>query len=75
MVMVMLHHVTPDGRHGESIAFRSIAINLSSTAMPLIFGLAGVAVGVGSLFWMVGGAVAAGSWLTRGLRVPDKSPA
>ena len=72
MVMVMLHHVTPDGRHGESIAFRSIAINLSSTAMPLIFGMAGVAVGVGSLFWMVGGAVAAGSWLTRGLRVPAK---
>ena len=73
MVMVMLHHVTPDGRHGESIAFRSIAINLSSTAMPLIFGLAGVAIGVGSLFWIVGGAVGAGSWMTRGLRVPEKT--
>ena len=73
MVMVMLHHVTPDGRHGESIAFRSIAINLSSTAMPLVFGLAGVAIGVGSLFWIVGGAVGAGSWMTRGLRVPEKT--
>jgi MFS family permease len=75
MVMVMLHHVTPDGRHGESIAFRSIAINMSSTAMPLIFGLAGVAIGVGPLFWIVGGAVGAGSWLTRKLRVPEKSSA
>ena len=73
MVMVMLHHVTPDGRHGESIAFRSIAINLSSTAMPLVFGLAGVAIGVGSLFWVVGGAVGAGSWMTRSLRVPEKT--
>jgi len=73
MVMVMLHHVTPDGRHGESIAFRSIAINMSSTAMPLIFGLAGVAIGVGPLFWIVGGAVGAGSWLTRKLRVPEKN--
>lgn len=73
MVMVMLHHVTPDGRHGESIAFRSIAINLSSTAMPLVFGLAGVAIGVGSLFWVVGGAVGAGSWMTRSLLVPEKT--
>ena len=73
MVMVMLHHVTPDGRHGESIAFRSIAINLSSTTMPLLFGVAGMAVGVGSLFWIVGGAVCAGSWLTRRLRVPDNA--
>jgi sugar phosphate permease len=62
MVMSALHHLTPDNRHGETLAFRSMAINLSSTLMPLMFGAAGLAVGAGALFWLVGGSVAAGSW-------------
>lgn len=67
MVMSMLHHITPDNRHGEALAFRSMAINASSTLMPLAFGAAGALVGAGVLFWVVGGAVGAGSWLTRRL--------
>jgi hypothetical protein len=64
MVMSMLHHVTPDQRHGEALAFRSMAINASSTVMPLIFGALGAAVGAAALFWVVGGAVgsAARGW-------------
>jgi MFS family permease len=31
LIMTTLHHLTPDGRHGESLAFRSMAINGSST--------------------------------------------
>ncbi len=65
MVMSMLHHLTPDSRHGEALAFRSMAINASSTLMPLAFGAAGTLAGAGLLFWLVGGAVGAGSWLTR----------
>jgi sugar phosphate permease len=68
MVMSALHHLTPDNRHGETLAFRSMAINLSSTLMPLLFGAAGVAVGAGALFWLVGGSVAAGSWVVGGLK-------
>jgi hypothetical protein len=41
MVMSMLHDLTPDQRHGETLAFRSMAINASSTVMPLIFGATG----------------------------------
>ena len=67
MVMSMLHHITPDNRHGEALAFRSMAINASSTLMPLAFGAAGTLVGAGVLFWVVGGAVGAGSWLARRL--------
>jgi MFS family permease len=67
MIMSALHHLTPDQRHGEALAFRSMAINASSTFMPLLFGAAGAAVGAGVLFWVVGGAVGAGSWLTRRL--------
>jgi MFS family permease len=67
MVMAMLHHLTPDNRHGEALAFRSMAINTSSTVLPLIFGATGAVVGAAVLFWVVGGAVGAGSWLARRL--------
>jgi MFS family permease len=67
MVMSMLHHLTPDNRHGEALAFRSMAMNASSTVMPLIFGATGAVVGAAVLFWVVGGAVGAGSWLARRL--------
>lgn len=67
MIMSALHHITPAHRHGEAIALRSVAINLSSTVMPLLFGLVGTAVGVGSLFWVMGAAVGAGSFRARRL--------
>jgi MFS-type transporter involved in bile tolerance (Atg22 family) len=65
MIMSMLHQLTPDARHGEALALRSMAINASSTLMPLMFGATGALVGAGALFWAVGGAVGAGSWLAR----------
>jgi MFS family permease len=67
LIMTTLHHLTPEGRHGQSLAFRSMAINASSTLMPLLFGLLGSAVGAAALFWSVGAAVGGGSWLTRKL--------
>jgi MFS family permease len=67
LIMTTLHQLTPDGRHGESLAFRSMAINASSTLMPLLFGALGSAVGAAVLFWSVGGAVGAGVWLARRL--------
>ena len=67
MVMAMLYHLTPDNRHGEALAFRSMAINMSSTLMPLLFGATGTLVGAGVLFWLVGAAVGGGSWLARRL--------
>ena len=67
MVMSMLHHLTPDQRHGEALALRSMAINASSTLMPLIFGATGTLLGAAVLFWVVGGAVGAASWLARRL--------
>ena len=69
MIMSGLHHLTPPRRHGEAIALRSIVINLSSTTLPLVFGVAGAAVGVAALFWGVGAATAAGSWPARRLPI------
>ncbi len=68
MIMSTLHELTPARRHGEAIAFRSMAINLSSSVMPLLFGLAGAAVGPGVLFWVMGAAVGGGSWAAGGLQ-------
>ncbi len=68
MVMSMLHHITPDHRHGEALALRSMAMNTSSTLMPLLFGATGALVGASLLFWVVGVAVAGGSWTARHLR-------
>ena len=74
MVMSTLHHLTPPDRHGEAIAFRSAALNLSSSVMPLAFGLAGTALGPGLLFWLMGAAVGGGSWATKGLRTAPDVP-
>jgi predicted MFS family arabinose efflux permease len=67
MVLSMLHHITPEHRHGEALALRSMALNVSSTLMPMVFGASGALVGAALLFWVVGGAVGAGSWLARRL--------
>lgn len=68
MVMSTLHQITPEHRHGEAVALRMMAINASSVAMPILFGLAGAAIGVAGLFWIVGGAVGLGTRLAWGLR-------
>jgi len=75
MVMSTLHHITPSDRHGEAIALRSMAMNLSSTVMPLLFGVAGTAIGAASLFWMMGAGVGAGSLQARRLAAsaPDRA--
>lgn len=65
MVMTTLHHLTPEDRHGQALALRSMAINLSSTVMPLSFGIAGAAVGAAGVFWACAALVAAGGWTVR----------
>lgn len=72
MVLSTLHHLTPGDRHGEALAFRSMAINLSSSALPLVFGLAGTVAGPALLFWVVGGCSAAGAWVATRLQEPRR---
>jgi MFS family permease len=67
MVMSMLHQITPEHRHGEAVALRMMVINASSVAMPMLFGVAGTAVGIAGVFWCVGAAVGAGARLAWGL--------
>jgi MFS family permease len=74
MVMSTLHHITPRERHGEAIALRSMALNCSSTVMPLLFGAAGAAIGAAALFWLMGLAVGAGSVPARRLAATSGDP-
>jgi MFS family permease len=68
MVMSTLHQITPEHRHGEAVALRVMAINASSVAMPMMFGLAGTLVGISGVFWFVGAVVGAGARLAWGLK-------
>ena len=70
MIMTTLHQITPNARHGEAIALRSMAINFSSAVMPLAFGVAGATLGASALFWVMGAAVASGSLMARHIGAP-----
>lgn len=74
MVMSTLHQITPKHRHGQALGLRSMAINGSSVVMPLLFGSAGVLVGVGGVFWTVGAVVGAGSRLAWAMRRVRPTP-
>ena len=63
MIMSMLHQITPEHRHGEAVALRVMAINASSVTMPMLFGVAGMVIGISGVFWIVGAAVAGGTRL------------
>ena len=68
MVMSMLHHLTPEARHGEALGLRLMAINASSVMMPMLFGSAGALVGIAAVFWVTGTVVGLGSRLAWQLR-------
>ena len=58
MVMSALHQITPPHRQGEALGLRLMSINASSVMMPMVFGAVGATIGVASVFWTVGAAVA-----------------
>jgi MFS family permease len=68
MIMSTLHQITPEDRHGEAIALRLMVINASSVVMPMIFGLAGAAMGSAALFWASAVVVGSGALQARKLR-------
>jgi MFS family permease len=70
MIMSTLHQITPEHRHGEAVAMRVMAINASSVTMPMLFGVAGAAVGISAVFWIVGAAVGSGMRLAFKLARP-----
>jgi MFS family permease len=70
MIMSTLHQITPHALHGQALGLRLMSINLSSVLMPMLFGTAGMVVGVSVVFWTVGVGVALGSRAAWRLRPP-----
>ena len=68
MIMSTLHQITPHALHGQALGLRLASINLSSVLMPMLFGTAGMVVGVSVVFWTLGAMVTAGSRLAWTLR-------
>jgi dipeptide/tripeptide permease len=68
MLMSTLHQITPHALLGQAIALRLMSINLSSVLMPMLFGTAGVVVGVSVVFWTVGAMVGLGARTAWALR-------
>lgn len=65
MVMSLLHSIAPAGRMGEAVGVRMSIINASTFAVPLVFGAVGSSIGIGPVFWLVGGALAGGGFFAR----------
>jgi MFS family permease len=71
MILTTLHQITPPDRHGEAIALRTLAINVSSTLVPLAFGAVGAAFGTGAVFWAMAGGLVSGSVAARRVAAGD----
>ena len=72
-VMSTMHHIAPHDRQGEALGLRSLFIHGSTLVMPLAFGAVGAALGVSPVFWVMGVALAVGSW--QAARLPQESRA
>lgn len=73
MVLSLLHEVTPPARQGEAMALRSLTMNASSFAMPLLFGSIGAVTGTAGLFWVVAAVLGLGARAVPALgRLPER---
>jgi MFS family permease len=62
----ILYDASPPGRIGELLGLRVTMLNGSHTAVPMITGAVGTAMGVGPVFWVIAGCLFAGGWMIRG---------
>ena len=65
MVMSLLHRTSPPGRTGEAVGVRTTLMNASHTALPLLFGGLGAALGMVPAFWALAVILSAGGWFAR----------
>ena len=62
MVMSLLYAASPAGRQGEVVGLRTMILNGSSTALPLVFGAVGSALGMAPVFGAISLCLAAGGY-------------
>ena len=64
MVMSLLYEASPPGRQGEVVGVRTTVLNISSTALPLVFGAVGSALGMGPVFWGIATSLLSGGYVS-----------
>lgn len=75
MVLSLLHDVAPPARQGEAMALRSLTMNSSSFALPMLFGSIGAVTGTAGLFFLVAAVLGLGARTVPGLaRLPQHLP-
>jgi predicted MFS family arabinose efflux permease len=65
MIMSLLYSKAPPGRGAEAIGVRTFLINVSQTAIPLLFGALGAALGMTPVFWTMAALLAGGGYFLR----------
>lgn len=61
MIMAVLYNAAPEGRGGEVVGVRTFLLNVTQAGMPLLFGIAGTALGMAPVFWVMAAVLFAGS--------------
>jgi MFS family permease len=59
-MLALLHHAAPAGRAGEALGIRITMGNACQVVLPLAFGGAGAALGLGVVFWAMAALIASG---------------
>ncbi|HJV86521.1 MAG TPA: MFS transporter [Noviherbaspirillum sp.] len=59
-MLALLHHCAPAGRAAEAVGMRVTIGNACQVVLPLMFGGAGVALGLPAVFWSMGAMIGAG---------------
>ncbi len=62
MVMSLLYEASPPGRQGEVVGLRTMVLNTSSTALPLVFGALGATLGMTPVFWGIAACLLTGGY-------------
>ena len=62
MIMSLLYTASPAGRQGEVVGIRTTLLNASSTALPLVFGAVGSALGMTPVFCAISVCLLAGGY-------------
>jgi MFS family permease len=65
MIMCLLYSTAPSGRGAEAVGLRTLIVNASSLAMPLLFGALGAALGMTPVFWTMAASLLGGGYLAR----------
>ena len=65
LTVMLCYNYSPAGRSGESLGLRIAINNSMHVIVPTLFGGVGAAFGIGPVFWINAGVIAAGNWYSR----------